>query len=195
MRCRRKFAAGLVLFALFGGVAACSPSTGHMSTSQGTLATAVPTSVNEVDMHFIAMMTPHHEQAVQMSDIVLAAQDVSPQTKDIAQRIKDGQQTEIDQMLEWADQWGMSSMMSGHSMHVANGILTADQLATLESLTGPEVERVFLEQMIYHHEGAMAMTQGEVDGGGFTELTELAQYMIEVQSAEVIEMNRLLIAL
>ena len=52
------------------------------------------------------MMTPHHQQAVDMSEIILAAQGTSAATADLADRIKVGQEEEIDTMVDWADQWG-----------------------------------------------------------------------------------------
>lgn len=151
-----------------------------------------PAEVNAVDLHFLGMMTPHHQQAVDMSDIVLAADGTSSETRDLARRIKDGQQREIDQMKDWADEWGQADMMAHHAPHVANGMLTPDQMDQLRALDGPDKERTFLELMHFHHEGAVEMTQDQIDRGGFAPLRELARQMMDIQTAEMREMEGML---
>lgn len=189
----------IALLALTLPLAACAvtPESAPAARSAGTGATAgdqgvQPAEVNDVDLHFLAMMTPHHEQAVEMSDIVLAADGVSEATQDLALRIASGQQAEIDVMRTWATDWDQLDLLDVHSMHVANGMLVPEQLAALARLTGADAERRFLEEMRAHHVGAIAMTQDQVANGGFDELRDLAQQMIDVQTAEVVEMDALL---
>lgn len=74
-----------------------------------------PAEVNEVDLHFVAMMTPHHQQAVDMSEIILTAEGTSAATADLADRIKVGQQEEIDSMVGWAEQWDQHDLMAHHA--------------------------------------------------------------------------------
>ncbi|MBT9405158.1 DUF305 domain-containing protein, partial [Salmonella enterica subsp. enterica serovar Typhimurium] len=64
------------------------------------------TGANEADAMFASMMIVHHEQAVEMSDIVLAKDDVDPRVADLAERIKAAQGPEIEQMQGWLDDWG-----------------------------------------------------------------------------------------
>ncbi|WP_160329724.1 DUF305 domain-containing protein [Microterricola viridarii] len=172
-------------------LAACTPVAGAPAPVAPSEAT-VPASANDTDLHFLAMMTPHHEQAVQMSDIVLAADEVTQQTRDIAERIRAGQQHEIDVMLGWVADWQQEPLLEQHSTHIANGMVTPERMDALAALGGADVERTFLEEMIFHHEGAIAMTQDQIDNGGYAELRELAQQMIDVQTAEVAEMTQLL---
>ena len=75
-------------------------------------------SQNEV--MFAAMMIPHHEQAVTMSNIALT-NTTNPKVLDLAQRIKAGQEPEIIQMNTWLD--GSYSMMD-HSGHLMGGMLS-----------------------------------------------------------------------
>lgn len=58
-------------------------------------------------MDFVHMMIPHHQQAVEMSDITLAKQDIDPRVVDLATQIKAAQGPEIEQMQGWMKQWGM----------------------------------------------------------------------------------------
>ncbi len=165
--------------------------------ADGTAVTAgseQPSQVNEVDLHFIAMMTPHHQQAVDMSDIILSASETTDETNDLAERIKQGQQAEIDTMVGWANTWEQDALMAHHAEHVANGMLTPAQLDELETLDGPEADTQFLQLMHMHHEGAIAMTEDQIENGGYTPLVELAEQMVEVQTAEMDEMEQLLTA-
>lgn len=147
---------------------------------------------NEVDVHFIGMMVPHHEQAIEMSDVLLDSDLDDPQVRDLAQRIKDGQERENEQMRALADEWGIEEDMELHSTHIANGMFQPEQLEQFSTLTGEELRTAFLEMMHFHHEHVIKMTQDEVEHGGYAPLREMAQEMIEVQTAEMAEMEELL---
>lgn len=151
-----------------------------------------PAEVNKVDLHFLAMMTPHHQQAVDMSDIILATNEVSDETAGLAERIKQGQQDEIDTMVGWADAWEQDALMAHHAQHIANGMLTPAQLEELDSIDGSNADTLFLQLMHMHHEGALAMTEDQIENGGYQPLIELAEQMVEVQTAEMQEMEQML---
>lgn len=147
---------------------------------------------NDVDVHFIGMMVPHHEQAIEMSDVLLASDVEDAQVRDLAQRIKDGQERENEQMRAWADEWGIQGDMELHSKHIANGMFQPAELEQFATLKGDELRTAFLEMMHSHHAHVIDMTQGEVEGGGYAPLREMAQEMIDVQVAEMGEMEELL---
>ena len=192
---------GLIAIALLGvSVASCSgqdsDTTDTPQTDKDGVAVTAgddqPAEVNGVDLHFLAMMTPHHQQAVDMSEIILAAQGTSAATADLADRIKVGQEEEIDTMVDWAEQWDQHDLMEQHSQHIANGMITPEQLDQLKTLEGEEADTLFLQLMHSHHAGAVAMTQDQIDNGGYQPLVDLAQQMIDVQTAEMREMEQLL---
>lgn len=147
---------------------------------------------NDVDVHFIGMMVPHHEQAIEMSDVLLASDVEDAQVRDLAQRIKDGQERENEQMRAWADEWGIQEDMELHSKHIANGMFQPAELEQFATLKGDKLRTAFLEMMHSHHAHVIDMTQGEVEGGGYAPLREMAQQMIDVQVAEMGEMEELL---
>ena len=192
---------GLIAIALLGvSVVSCSgqdsDTTDTPQTDKGGVAVTAtanqPAEVNGVDLHFLAMMTPHHQQAVDMSEIILAAQGTSAATADLADRMKVGQEEEIDTMVDWAEQWDQHDLMEQHSQHIANGMITPEQLDQLKTLEGEEADTLFLQLMHSHHAGAVAMTQDQIDNGGYQPLVDLAQQMIDVQTAEMREMEQLL---
>ena len=149
-----------------------------------------PYSAN--DIMFAQMMIPHHEQAVELSDLALEV-STSAEIRDLAKRIRDGQAPEIDIMQGWLDSTGVASMMEGHSMegHGMSGMVSDKDFDTLQSLESPEFDQLFLELMIAHHEGALDMVT-MISESKNSDVSSLAQAIVEVQTSEIEEMKALL---
>lgn len=104
--------AALTALAIIGACSAPTPkdsSSPAPSTPQSSAATPAGAH-NQADMMFAHMMIPHHQQAIQMSDMMLAKQGIDPRVVDLAVQIKAAQGPEIDQMQGWLNQWGMTGM-------------------------------------------------------------------------------------
>ena len=179
--------AALALTLTFAGPSLRAAFTPETSTSADGQA-----GYNGTDVHFLGMMVPHHQQAIDMSDVLLGSDVDDARVRDLAQRIKDGQERENEQMRAWADEWGIEKDMEHHSTHIANGMFHPEQLEQFEALRGDELRTAFLEMMHFHHNHVIKMTQDEVDRGGYEPLREMAKEMIEVQTAEMGEMEELL---
>ena len=179
--------AALALTLTFAGPSLRAAFTPETSTSADGQA-----GYNDTDIHFLGMMVPHHQQAIDMSDVLLGSDVDDAKVRDLAQRIKDGQERENEQMRAWADEWGIEKDMEHHSTHIANGMFHPEQLEQFEALRGDELRTAFLEMMHFHHNHVIKMTQDEVDRGGYEPLREMAKEMIEVQTAEMAEMEELL---
>ena len=179
--------AALALTLTFAGPSLRAAFTPETSTSADGEA-----GYNDTDVHFLGMMVPHHQQAIDMSDVLLDSDVDDAEVRDLAQRIKDGQERENEQMRAWADEWGIDKDMESHSTHIANGMFHPEQLEQFEALRGDELRTAFLEMMHFHHNHVIKMTQDEVDRGGYEPLREMAKEMIEVQTAEMGEMEELL---
>lgn len=80
-------------------------------------------------------------------------------------------------------------------MHHGDGMMSADDMAALQEADGPAASRLFLEQMIVHHEGAVEMAEQQLSAGKDADALELAQRMIDDQTAEIDEMRSMLDAL
>jgi uncharacterized protein (DUF305 family) len=113
---------------------------------------------------------------------------------DLAERIQAAQQPEIEQLQRWLDDWGVAAD-DGAGMDHGDGMMTDDDLAALDAARGPEASRLFLEQMIAHHEGAIEMAQEQIAEGRDTDAIALARAIVEAQGAEIAEMTGILATL
>ena len=147
-------------------------------------------AANRADVMFATMMIPHHEQAIQMSDLVLVKDDIDPQVRSLAEAVKAAQAPEIEQMRGWLDDWDAPGH-AGESGH-GGAMMGHEDLAALERAEGGAASRLFLEQMIEHHEGAVEMARTEVARGENAEATRLAQDIIAGQTAEIDQMRAML---
>ncbi len=181
----------------------------HSATAGATTGTAEATAGasddaaaehNDADVMFARMMVPHHEQAVDMSDTMLAKDGISPEITDLATRIRDAQAPEIAIMEGWLETWdeATDSGMEGHDMGGTGGsgsmegMVSEDRMSELASAEGTEASRMFLESMVAHHEGAIGMARDEIDNGQHPEALELAQMIVSTQQDEIAEMQELL---
>lgn len=147
---------------------------------------------NSADTMFAQMMIPHHEQAVTMSDMMLAKEGLDPQIVELATEIKAAQGPEIKKMEEWLAAWDQPrAPMEGHSM-MMDGMLSEDDLAQLEAAQGTEAAKLFLAQMIEHHQGAVEMAEEEVADGSNADAVKLAEDIVTSQNAEIAQMQTLL---
>ena len=84
---------------------------------------------------FAQMMLPHHEQAIEMSDIILAKDGVPAEVTTLAEEIKAAQGPEIAQLTEWLEQWGEPTQPEdthgGHDMSEMEGMLSEQELQEL----------------------------------------------------------------
>lgn len=152
------------------------------------------TDVNMADQMFVMMMIPHHEQAIEMSDYILRKEGVDSEVAALAQQIKDAQEPEIEMMTDWLEDWGVAygrSSMPGHMGH-GDGMMSEGDMSALDEAEGVQAERLFLEQMIAHHEGAIEMAEQVIGAGESAEVRELAEAIIDGQSAEIVVMRELL---
>ena len=195
MKNRAAATAAITLTAVLA-LAGCTGTAGNggMDNMPGMRSSASPAAgVNNADMQFTMMMIPHHEQAVEMADMILAKDGIDERVITLAEQIKAAQDPEIELMESWLDDWGtpmgdMDGMDHG-------GMMSGADMQALEDATGVEASRLFLEQMIVHHEGAIDMAQAEVDSGENADVIALAEDIIASQTAEITAMEDILATL
>ncbi len=150
---------------------------------------------NDADVMFAQMMIPHHEQAIEMSDIALdptvGASDV---VKSLATRIKAAQDPEITTMKAFLTTWkkGLTPDSSMDHSGSMSGMLSAEDITKLSSLRGAEFDRAWMTGMIAHHEGAIEMAKEVLEDGKDTAVNTLATAVVAAQDTEILEMKELL---
>lgn len=160
------------------------------------------TSYSPDDVLFMQDMIPHHNQAMQMAELV-AERTNRPGLVDVAGRINVSQRDEIDFMQQWLSSRGERVPDPGaydamHIDHQMAGMATQQQMDELALAQGTEFDRLFLQLMITHHEGAVTMVEElhEQPGAAFDPtLFDFTTEVTNSQSSEVERMNALLVKL
>ncbi|GHC16814.1 MULTISPECIES: DUF305 domain-containing protein [Streptomyces] len=186
-------------------------SAGHGGHSAAASATASPTPSasasdargghNAADVAFAKGMIPHHRQAVEMADLA-PGRAGSPEVEKLAAEIKKAQDPEIRTLSGWLTAWGEEVPAEGaamdHSSHGMDGMdgmdgmMTDQEMRGLRDASGEAFDTAFLELMVKHHEGALAMAETERADGAFAPAKKMAAQIITSQSAEIERMNGLL---
>jgi uncharacterized protein (DUF305 family) len=197
-------AGALAVVAISTGCSSSNESEQPAGHSPSSSATAAPSSTaaaeahNDTDVMFAQHMIPHHTQAVEMSDMVLGKQGIDPRVTELATQIKAAQGPEIQQMHGWLTQWGTPAMppMSGHGdMPGMSGMMSEQNMTALKDAQGVDASKLFLTQMIAHHEGAITMAQTEIKDGQYVPAVEMARAIVTTQQQEIDTMNGILASL
>jgi len=158
------------------------------------------TSYSPDDVKFMQDMIPHHEQAVEMAALVEGRTN-RQEILDVAGRITASQQDEMKFMVDWLEQRGEAQHgadMMMHAGHAMTGMATAEDMTKLAAAKGVDFDRLFLDLMIKHHNGAVKMVQHLHNQPGSAYDPVLYDFTNDVksdQSAEVKRMNTLLASL
>lgn len=210
----RRVATALLTLATASALAGCggssSPGGTHHDNTPGTSASSpssstAPTSTtgpaaeahNEADVAFATQMIPHHEQAVTMAQLA-ADKATNAEVKSLAAAISSAQGPEITTMSGWLSSWGqpVPSSSGGHDMSAMGGngmegMMTEQEMEQLSAATGVAFDRMWLQMMIRHHQGAVTMARTELAEGQHVGAKELAQQIIDAQNSEIAAMTKL----
>ncbi|HEV2132615.1 MAG TPA: DUF305 domain-containing protein [Longimicrobiaceae bacterium] len=156
----------------------------------------------EADVRFMQRMLLHHAQAMAMTRLAPTRTN-REEMRLLAERIEVSQQDEMARMRRWLEARGeeVPSLDAQHAHHGVGGhhepmpgMLTEEELARLAAARGAEFDRLFLEFMIRHHEGALVMVEElfAAEGAGREpELFQLASHVDADQRAEIARMRRM----
>ena len=243
-RTRHLLVGAIAAVALLTGSACSNSGTEQAAGSSSTTpsnATPATATHNQADVKFAHHMIPHHQQAIEMSDMILAKPDIDPRVSDLATEIKAAQGPEIQQMQDWLTQWGMPTMAMTPGMGMPGmemtpgmempgmgsetpapseseapgsspspsgsmvpgmdgmspmmGMMSPADMDALNNAQGVEAGKLFLTQMIEHHQGAITMAQNEIENGEFPAAITLAETIVTSQQKEIDTMNQTLTSL
>ena len=186
-RTSRVLAAAAASALVLASLTACAAGTTEMSHDEHKSESAAA-GFSSDDIMFAQMMIPHHEQAIEMSTLAETRAE-NPEVRALAAKIKAAQAQEIEVMKGWLTKAGASLDM-GHAAHM-DGMLSEEQMQALRNASGAEFDRMFLEGMILHHEGAIEMTK-MVTGSKNAAAHELGHSIDDSQTDEIAYMKELL---
>ena len=160
----------------------------HMGMNSDDEQSSFSNNLQGSDVMFAQMMIPHHEQAVQISDLALKISKNADVLK-LAAEIKAAQSPEVLQMKNWLNISG-SGLEMGHSMGMGR-MLSDSEIKTLESATGKNFDILFLNGMIAHHEGAIHMAIMIKDSAN-ADVKALGESITKSQTAQILVMKEVL---
>ncbi|MGE3958498.1 MAG: DUF305 domain-containing protein [Vicinamibacterales bacterium] len=145
------------------------------------------------DVEFMQGMIGHHAQAVEMVDL-LKTRASHPAMQALGKRIELSQVDEIQMMQEWLTSRGQSApeQHAHHGEHaMMPGMLTPDQMQRLAAAKGPEFDRLFLEGMIAHHQGALTMVEELMKKPGAAQESEVFGFISDIAADQAAEIDRM----
>jgi uncharacterized protein (DUF305 family) len=140
-------------------------------------------------------MIGHHAQAVEMTDLV-NSRTASDAMRKLAQRIQVSQTDEIKMMERWLSARG-EEVPSAHAHHAMGattlmpGMLTPDEMDRLSAAKGRAFDRLFLEGMIKHHEGALVMVKELFAAPGAGQESDIFAFASDVDADQRAEIDRM----
>ena len=140
------------------------------------------------EREFLEGMLPHHQEAVDTAKEVMARGGSTPEIKKLAQDIVVAQEKEITMMKGWYQSWYGTA-------YVADPKAYKPMMRDLSKLSGAALDKVFLEDMVMHHMGAVMMAQSVQPYIEHTEITDLSKAIVETQTVEIQLMKKLLTGL
>lgn len=171
---------------------------------QAALVNDVRSAYTQADVDFMTGMIHHHAQALVMSRMA-PSHGAGPALRIMADRIVNAQNDEIALMQRWLRDRGEpvpDPESAGHGDHDAHGahammpgMLTSEQLGALDAARGEEFERLFLQFMIQHHQGAVTMVNELVGVAGAAREESVFRLASDIgadQSSEITRMQTML---
>lgn len=192
-----------------------APGQPARTLTPGQSAALAGVALHPADVTFMQEMIGHHAQAVEMVGL-MESRTERPDLLMLGRRIAIAQDDEMRMMTTWLARRGQpppdphahhmagpsmsGPSMPGHDMPgmgAMPGMLTQAQMAALAAAKGPAFERLFLEGMIRHHQGALEMVHAltlQPGAGEDSELFDFAAHVVADQSAEIARMEAMLAA-
>ncbi|MEX2465534.1 MAG: DUF305 domain-containing protein [Gemmatimonadota bacterium] len=192
-------------------VQAGAPGESSQPYAGGALSELEGASYTDADVAFMQGMIHHHAQALEMTALI-SERTTNRAIHQMGLRMEISQADEIAIMERWlrdrdleVPEWGVASgedhaahHEAGHEMMedsddhaMMPGMLTPAQMAQLEAAEGRDFDRLFLELMIQHHEGAIDMVLDLYNSAGSAQESVVFQFASEIDADQTIEIRRM----
>ncbi|MGW3660593.1 DUF305 domain-containing protein [Streptomyces sp. NPDC005151] len=145
---------------------------------------------NSADFRYVQLMIQHHAQALELTALVPSRSSSAP-VKRLAERISAAQKPEIGAMEGWLTHNGGQKHAGGHDHAGMPGMATEAQLKELRAAEGKAFDKLFLQLMITHHQGAITMATEALSEGNNVQVEEMAGDVVAQQTVEIDRMRAL----
>lgn len=156
----------------------------------GAPTTTTRTDYNDADVSFLTMMYPHHAQAVEMAKLV-PGRSQNQELITLAANVEKAQAPEMEQFAALLRSFGKPAPQATMN-HPMNGVMTPEQMTQLRDASGADFDRMWLQMMIAHHQGAVDMANTEIADGTNADAKALAHNILTAQQAEIQQMRGML---
>ncbi|MDX3111718.1 DUF305 domain-containing protein, partial [Nonomuraea angiospora] len=144
------------------------------------------------DVRFAEAMIPHHRQALEMTSLV-NDRTTTETIRAFARQITAAQTPEIKAMTGWLAELGRTAPDDhAHTQAAGYGMATQEELNALRATKGAAFDRLFLQLMTRHHEGAVKMAGEELATGRDQRMRLMAKDVYSGQSIEIARMRKVL---
>jgi uncharacterized protein (DUF305 family) len=164
-------------------VAACGCQDSRNEAAAGSRDDRTSSVHNSQDVMFAEHMIPHHQQALDMADMV-PSRTGNEKLKTAAIHIKTDQRAEISLLTDFLHQWGEPDPVP-MPMMMMEGMVDPATMGRLQTLTGDDFDTLWITSMISHHQGAITMAEAELAHGESPDAMKTAQLMITAQKREI----------
>lgn len=146
------------------------------------------------DVAFMQGMIGHHQQAIEMTELLTTHTD-SDEMRKLGQRIQLSQADEVSMMRRWLEV-RHAPLPDEHAMHVHGamlmpGMLSPEEMARLDAARGADFDRLFLEGMIKHHGGALTMVSELFAKPGAAQDSDIFAFASDVDGDQRMEIARM----
>lgn len=178
-----------------GVIVACqrqesAPADTAVAPSPAPGAASLPASTADAayDLQFLDSMSKHHQMAI---DMAKAGHDkfMHTELKDMAKKMVEDQEREIAQMKQWRDQWYPGAAPAENLQMPGMSSMSMD-MTHMQTVSGKQLERMFIDMMIPHHQGAIEMARDAMAKAEHQEIKDLAQKMITGQQKEIDQLQQ-----
>lgn len=200
MRINRTSRTTRVIGALSVGLALTLSACGSGDSTSDQTSQSASVDHNDADVAFASDMLQHHAQALTMVDLT-EGRPLDPAVQQLADDIRAAQAPEIETMTGWLGDWdetvpdtsGSMGSMGGMEMDSSMpGMMSADEMTSLDNASDAGFQTMWLEMMLAHHEGAVEMAKTEQADGQYQPAIDLAGSIVSSQSEEIATMKGLL---
>ncbi|MEU8315495.1 MULTISPECIES: DUF305 domain-containing protein [unclassified Micromonospora] len=146
---------------------------------------------NSLDVWYVRMMIPHHQQALEMAALA-PERAADARIRAVAMRIRAAQGPEVGLLRAWLSERDLPADVPGHDHGSMRGMQSAEAMRRLGDARGAAFDRLFVRMMSDHHRGAIVMSTDLLKVGVDQPMQEFATAVAVEQSAEITRMRALL---